>query len=82
MKDLFSTLRDLMTYVEGQNNYVDNTLWVKFHEDGIMIESGCINDYGSSWGNNNNQFISWVDIPNWVMRKLLSADKSGVIILR
>ena len=82
MKDLFNTLRDLMTYVEGQNNYEDNTLWINVYQDGIKIESGCINEYGSSWGNEDSQFIDWADIPNWVMKDLLGRDTDWVVLSR
>lgn len=80
MKNIFKEIRDKMAYIEGQNNYADNTLWVHIYSDGIVVESGCINEYGSDWGNDDTQFISWVDLPNWVGRKLLPLDCDCITI--
>lgn len=48
-----------MDYVEGQKNYEVNCIHVNIQGDGIEVESMYRNEYGTYWGNEDNQFFSW-----------------------
>lgn len=71
-KNLFKELLSRIKYIPGSHNYEKNHLDVTLYEDGIEVESFCVNEYGSSWSNEDRQFVSWEELPNWVMRKLVS----------
>lgn len=59
MQGLFNEIISLMNYVVGQNNYAANCIHVDIQEDGIEVESMYRNEYGSYWGNEDNQIIPW-----------------------
>lgn len=80
MKNIFNAILDMVQYVQGQNNYYPNLLHIHVYQDGIEVETCCCNEYGSVWGNEDNQFIGWENIPNWVMKSLIKQDKTFIII--
>ena len=57
--NLFNYILDKMEYIDGQNNYVNNTMIIYLYDNCIEVETACENDYGSIWGNDNRQEISW-----------------------
>lgn len=69
-KNLFKELLSRMEYIPGSNNYEQNHIRIDVYEDGIEVESLCVNEYGSDWWNEDKQFIPWEELPNWVMREL------------
>lgn len=77
---MFNTISKRMSYIKGQNNYNANTLRVYIYVNGIRVESCYKNEYGATYGNADTQFIGWVNLPNWVGRKLLSLDNDYTTI--
>lgn len=62
---LFNKVLNMMTYIDGQNNYVQNTLIIHIYSDCIEVESACCNDYGSVWGNDDLQTIGREELAEW-----------------
>lgn len=56
---LFRQILSTMKYVDGSNNYVQNTLVVEVNSEGLWVESGCVNCYGTWWPNGDGQFLPW-----------------------
>lgn len=67
---LFIQLLRAMNHVDGSNNYAVNRLDVEVKTNGIIIESVCVNDYGTGYSNNDKQFIPKDELPNFAVRKL------------
>lgn len=54
---LFDKVLERMSYVEGQNNYVTNCIILTYFDGRMYAESVCVNEYGSSWSNEDYQEI-------------------------
>lgn len=56
---IITGLVNRMKYVDGSNNYEQNTavVWAFYDKKGLQcwIETGCTNVYGSYWPNNDGQ---------------------------
>ena len=59
---IFKILLSSMEYVDGQNNYEHNTMFITIYDGYFEVETACTNDYGSVWGNDNKQVISFCDV--------------------
>ena len=67
---LFAQLLRAMNHVDSSNNYEINRLDVEVKTNGIIIEGVCVNEYGGAYSNNDRQFISKAELPNFAARKL------------
>lgn len=67
---LFKDIASRMEYIKGQNNWEVNCLDVNVYDDGIYVESICVNEYGRRYGNNDGQFIPKKELSNYTVRKL------------
>lgn len=66
----FKDIQRLLRHVDGSNNYRQDRMDIEILHKGIIVETVCINDYGTGYSNNDRQFIPYRKLSNYVMRKL------------
>lgn len=71
---LFGQITSLMSHIDGSNNYEATHVYAWVEEAGLVVETVCINEYGSKWGNNDEQFIPKEELPFFTIKKLYGID--------
>ena len=74
-KNAFDKLASMKNYVDGQNNYETTDISVEQSEEGIYVSTSCRNEYGGNYSNNDEEFISWENVPNWLMKLIRKGNK-------
>ena len=67
---MFRDIQRVMEQVDGSNNYRQDKMFVVIQNNGIVVETACINEYGGEYNNDDRQFIPYKRLSNYVMRKL------------
>lgn len=67
-----NSILDCMEYVEGQNNLDETFVEVAIYEDYVLVESGCHNEYGGKYTNNNLQSIPLEELSEELQRDILT----------
>ena len=62
-------LLSLVDFSKG-NNYEDTHISVRIFNDGIVVSTLCINEYGSRYSNSNYTHINKCDVPFFTAKKL------------
>ena len=81
MKNVEKALMSLMWKGEKlnpdvpSNNYWDDWVEYQVYQNAVIVSTGCTNDYGRNFSNDNHTVILKSQLPNWLARKLyLSRD--------
>ena len=62
-------LLSLVDFSKG-NNYVNTHISVEVFDNSIVVSTFCVNEYGSSWCNENYTEVSRENIPFFTLKKL------------
>ena len=62
-------LLSLVDFSKG-NNYEDTHISVRIFNDGLVVSTFCVNEYGSKYSNSNYTHIKKTNIPFFAMKKL------------
>ena len=65
--------RQLLSLVDSSkgNNYYDDGIRVAvLSNDCIRVSTYCVNEYGSTWSNENYTTVAKVDVPFFTLKKL------------
>ena len=66
---LCKQLLSIVDFSKG-NNYVDTHIEVRVFDNFVGVSTFCVNEYGSSWCNENYTEISRENIPFFTLKKL------------
>ncbi len=66
---LCKQLISLVDFWQG-NNYEDTHIRVEIYESKLVVSTRCVNEYGSTWCNENHTSVSKSNIPFFTLKKL------------
>lgn len=68
-RKLAKQLLGLVDFSKGRN-YQDTHIQVRVEENGIVVSTFCVNEFGRAWCNQNHTRVERKDIPFFTLKKL------------